>query len=1058
VGRGELGITPEYKLSPAARALYIRARLGYLTSDMVLQPADAQWDPELQDMARRLQGALQNAADYIFQKVPLDDGWKGVKALVWSALCRYSVLTDTKGVHLTFPIHFLMRQKGLQWSICEYQLAAVMSLWRHAILDNKAPAGTAPSASRRSLRRKIFQAAADRESAASIIRLWVTKENAIEHTYATLPKGSTLGSVPYRLSLALSMRSEMPGLVPIWTPLEHAADAPPTDAVSLLSIYTPATLLEAIAQDIFVTFMFEAASIIDRLSEVSVRQPPSSAPSTILNRDTGMTPSDLHNVHLDALARILCEAGLATTEEAALMSIVPALFHHSKLPSLDAAVGRLLGDARKLRNDRQYEQGDVHLKSLLRICSAKHQEKVVRALGELYREASRSPREADRIFGVQAMAYLRSHATSQRETTLSKPALAALEDYQELADFLKDDPRRRGRPWEAKALVPLDLSLVLELHEDLKRPREGRSRIRALSILERYDVSGRNRLALHEFLFVAIAFGYVEVVQGLRALNPSIIFETPASSTPTEGPEPLIFSAMRKYGNPDQAESPGPAATIGFLATVWAASQLQEEGHVPDDAEDVLRTMLDWTSTVKDLTNGERDTPLMYTVGSNNIPAVRIMLEYGVDLLARNTNGQSALSWAIAHDAVSAAEMILKAGQQAGGLPPSFLRYELSSALELRRRDFIEMLLRYGANIDEQDEQGNTLLSTALELNPPKVVNRPREWRPKPDIALFIEYGATVSDSLLTIILKTALDELQLDRIQALYARGYDVVGALSQLGAITTMLESKKSKGLREEAASMIRYLLEIGVSIRHGDLNRALRWQSPDDILAMILEKRTSNNTVLERHGTPIQTLLDYDHWSPHRDVAEQEKILDMMIRAGCDVNLDSPEWRATPLQIVCCRPKSRPPRPSWAIFWDEHPEPSRNIELMLLRAGARADLTAADVPGESVKPTKSTPLELACLTGKFEVVRALLDAGAAVNTDGHEFGPPLQAACLRVTQGDESIRPCAQRLTSLSLEEMSSTWKSPSRSIALTNFVVSRITEPVPSAFESALTMPV
>ncbi|CAG9948934.1 unnamed protein product [Clonostachys rosea f. rosea IK726] len=79
-------VLPDFDLNPAARIVNIRARLGQLSGDEC-QPSGIPWDPELQAVARRLQNALQNSLGYIFGKAPLQSGWKGTEALVWSAVC-----------------------------------------------------------------------------------------------------------------------------------------------------------------------------------------------------------------------------------------------------------------------------------------------------------------------------------------------------------------------------------------------------------------------------------------------------------------------------------------------------------------------------------------------------------------------------------------------------------------------------------------------------------------------------------------------------------------------------------------------------------------------------------------------------------------------------------------------------------------------------------------------------------------------------------------------------------------------------------------------------------
>ncbi len=47
------------------------------------------------------------------------------------------------------------------------------------------------------------------------------------------------------------------------------------------------------------------------------------------------------------------------------------------------------------------------------------------------------------------------------------------------------------------------------------------------------------------------------------------------------------------------------------------------------------------------------------------------------------------------------------------------------------------------------------------------------------------------------------------------------------------------------------------------------------------------------------------------------------------------------------------------------------------------------------------KSTPVELACLAGKAEVVHALIKTGANVNRPGGALGPALLAACVQFGQ---------------------------------------------------------
>lgn len=152
------------KVNPVARAMQIRARLAHLTGDAVL-PTELQWDPELQDVAKRLQRALKKAASYIFREVSLrTKTWRQVIALIWSVPCAYSYEWGWGEKERLYPLYFFMHRHQQNWFINEYHLAAVMSLWRHHAIKK----GCIEERFGKWERRKIFQVSHDLEATAAV--------------------------------------------------------------------------------------------------------------------------------------------------------------------------------------------------------------------------------------------------------------------------------------------------------------------------------------------------------------------------------------------------------------------------------------------------------------------------------------------------------------------------------------------------------------------------------------------------------------------------------------------------------------------------------------------------------------------------------------------------------------------------------------------------------------------------------------------------------------------------------------------------------------------------
>jgi hypothetical protein len=348
------------------------------------------------------------------------------------------------------------------------------------------------------------------------------------------------------------------------------------------------------AQDLFTAFMFEAASIISPLTGVTIRQRQSSSVDT---------PSLVSNVHIDALAGMLHNSGLAT-EEDALISVIPAFYHQSKLPSLDNVVPRMIDEISKLKRSGQYEEGEMILKCMLRSGKQCHHAQVARALGELYRSALRSLTRPG--FAFRGMTSLRDIAsmTTESRSQLSDAAISILGDYWNYFSFHFHGPRDGLQGTETGFKLPeLNLSVVDRLWQDAKQQGQSTCRAHALYLSDRFNLSIRSSSAIQKLLFISIEFGYVEVIEEILHRNPLLVME-PAEDIVVEMVE---RQRSIRVGHP-QGTSDG--SSIGFLACALAIRQLQALG--TDEAKGILRFVVDWVYS-EDLPNGDnRDSVVKF--------------------------------------------------------------------------------------------------------------------------------------------------------------------------------------------------------------------------------------------------------------------------------------------------------------------------------------------------------------------------------------------------------------------------------------------------------------
>jgi ankyrin repeat protein len=989
------------KVNPVARAMQIRARLAHLTGDAVL-PTELQWDPELQDVAKRLQRALTKAASYIFREVSLrTKTWRQVRALIWSVPCAYSYEWGWGETEHLYPLYFFMHRQQQNWFINEYHLAAVMSLWRHHAIKK----GCIEERFGKWERRKIFQVSHDLEATAAVIRFWVGTDCVLDHANVRLLPQQLKERVQFRLSAFFD--EQLSSELLIWQPYTNyeSSRTGPEDQhkASILCTMTPATLLEALAQDIFTIFMFEVASIVGNLGEIETRQLATSSMDRLLY--TGDATSSLvKNIHIDTLAAILHESGLAT-KEAALMSIVPAFFHQRSLPSLDATLTKLLSDGSRLRDEGSFRQAETHLKRLLRSSPSRYHQKVARALGEVYRRAMRSPTPSDRDFGFQAMSSLRHFdlVIPEGSKILSGPAKTTFLSYGTLADSLKRMPARTRRAWGTTSLQELTVEAVDGLRKHANSPRSLVAHSKMLLLMETYNLSSQSSAAIQELLLEAIALGYLEVIEDLRHTHPNLLTEPAFSNRALRATR---ISDVAQLGHQD-LDLHQRRVTVGFLAVIQAVNQLNQNlfiHHVRAEAEDVLATILDWFYTTFNPADGHRDNPLLWGVESGDLLMVDTLLRFRVDLYDNGGARQSLFSMAASRGDLDIAFGILSEHERRGlEISKDDLPTALSVVLQLEKYSLIKPLLLNNPDHAMQNAQ-RTSPEEPIRLIPAD-----------PDLVeVIIYHGKPVPEDVLPIVLQTAISNAKGNWIRHFHSlQGPEVVHWCDKARIAWTLGQGLLEENhyhpssyplTREQIILVLEALLEIGLDLTRDYMQRkVLNALPPLELFAALLNK-DSGRMYLKKadssvHKGLLNALLTDRFW--RGTSRERLKFLEGLIALECDLHdptfvLDTEGnvvWAALPLQLACLIPEFSSANPQ-----GPYDDSGDRLSLALVKAWASPSLTGPMQMGKNLSvPILSSPLTLACLMGKVESVKALLRTGIDVNCEHLEFGTPLQAACL-------------------------------------------------------------
>ena len=218
-------------------------------------------------------------------------------------------------------------------------------------------------------------------------------------------------------------------------------------------------------------------------------------------------------------------------------------------------------------------------------------------------------------------------------------------------------------------------------------------------------------------------------------------------------------------------------------------------------------------------------TALMCAAMCGSVDSGRLLIQQGVQLDVRNSEGQTAFSFAAAQGHVSFIELLFKNNSRRNFLAelneafakgqralvecflnhgvPCILEKELTKAAAAGKKDIVELLLDRGVSVDVQDEQGNTALYYASGTG--KYGSSHKDI-----VALLLSRGAR-RDKMKAFIMAT--DSCACDIGELLIKTGLPVTTIDEQ--GMTLLMHAAQSYG----GESLVSFILDNGASIEAQD-----------------------------------------------------------------------------------------------------------------------------------------------------------------------------------------------------------------------------------------------
>ncbi|KAH6714364.1 hypothetical protein BKA61DRAFT_673660 [Leptodontidium sp. MPI-SDFR-AT-0119] len=442
---------------------------------------------------------------------------------------------------------------------------------------------------------------------------------------------------------------------------------------------TNASLLDICAQELF------AALTISLTGLLSIGE-------TTLVESAGNVRLD--NPTVSALAKAFVEGGLGSYSDA-LLCIVPAFGNQLPLPAPEVMLEALIGEAETYRKKSEWKRAEILLRwACQRYCPSDGREegsiptvsyssfiaKALRATGELYRWSLAQHLDDDRKkFGIRGVEWMTEGYSSAGQ---SNPEVTEILDcYQAIAKKIAERPA--GKYWVQ------DTDGIQET---------GRTQHPLVQAIQD-GTNGTRKEALYHLCFITTGeFGskYLEAALPLVARN---------------NWSEVVYAILEMKANPNSQDKDGRTA-ISYCAQFGYQSYLQsfiDLGTFLDQPDKDQRTPLHWAAQ-----NGHPDAAV---VGRRNghEAVVRLLLEKGAELEAKDWNSLTPLSWAArnGHDAV--VQLLLEKGAELKA-KDKYSQTPLSWAAEFGHEAIIRLLLEKGAELEAKGgEYGQTPLSWAAE-------------------------------------------------------------------------------------------------------------------------------------------------------------------------------------------------------------------------------------------------------------------------------------------------------------------------------------------------------